>query len=800
MVFWQRKSTAAVSHEADVSSTGEGQPRDSADKSRGIDIATAAADLDKIQYAHQWDPNLPQEKLDAVKNALEHGDAAEIAEADRLFTENSPYEEVRAAVRNYDGGEVANTIRAWVIGMVFVTVGSGANMFLSLRSPAINFPAIVVLLLSFPIGNLWARVMPMRVFKTFGVEWTLNTGPFTIKEHTMITIMANVSISYAYSTDALLALQGKPFYDINLGWGFALLFTLSSQLIGISIAGMFRRFLVWPASMIWPSLFSNTSLLNALHDKSKREERDANGWHFFYCTAGMFLYYWIPGVLWQGLSVFAFLTWAKPNNIVVNQLFGGFTGLSLIPITFDWTYVTAYLSDPLLAPTHSHVNTLLGLFLLVILPIIGITYSGALYADYLPMVTSQTYDNTQSAYTVSNILNENYTFDLEKYKSYSPLFLSPALALNYGLSFAALISCLVHSGLFHGKEIWYRLKTAQKQEPDVHLKMMQKYREAPDWWYLGLLVASLALGLGTTLGYASQLPWWAFFVANIIALVFVVPTSMILGMSNILLSLNVISPFIAGFIIPGRPIGVMLFKVYSTITLGQAQTYTSDLKLAHYMKIGPQVTFWCQIVATIWAAIVQIAVMNWALGHIPNICDLEQASHFTCPNGRAFFSNSIVWGVIGPQRFFGPDGLYHNFNYFWLIGAVSPIVIWVMVRKLHIGFARYLNAPIFLGAMAWLPPATPISFSTWAIVGLVFNKYIRTRYNAWWRKYNYLTAAGLDVGLVISTIIIFFAITLPNVTIPQWWGNVAVFETADASYSAVLKTVADGETFGPATW
>lgn len=27
----------------------------------------------------------------------------------------------------------------------------------------------------------------------------------------------------------------------------------------------------------------------------------------------------------------------KPNNVVINQLFGGYTGLSLIPITFDWT-------------------------------------------------------------------------------------------------------------------------------------------------------------------------------------------------------------------------------------------------------------------------------------------------------------------------------------------------------------------------------------------------------------------------------------------------------------------------------
>ena len=36
------------------------------------------------------------------------------------------------------------------------------------------------------------------------------------------------------------------------------------------------------------------------------------------------------------------------------------------------------------------------------------------------------------------------------------------------------------------------------------------------------------------------------------------------------IALNVLSPFLAGFMIPGKPIGVMIFKVFSTITLGQA--------------------------------------------------------------------------------------------------------------------------------------------------------------------------------------------------------------------------------------
>lgn len=126
---------------------------------------------------------------------------------------------------------------------------------------------------------------------------------------------------------------------------------------------------------------------------------------------------------------------------------------------------------------------------------------------------------------------------------------------------------------------------------------------------------------------------------------------------------------------------------------------------------------------------------------------------------------------------FGPGSMYVNFNWFWLIGAVTPVILWVLGRKMKIGLARHLNAPILFGAMAWLPPATPISFSTWAFWGLVFNYGIRKKFNGWWRTYNYVTAAALDAGLILSTIVIFFAITMSGVTIPQWWGNVDVYNT-----------------------
>lgn len=246
---FRRQDTSTGQDEIEVSSSGShdhASPTfDEKTTHHSSHDITATEEVRDVKKSHKWDPNLPQEEIDRLDDAIKTGDVEKITKIENTFAEDSPYQEVRAAVRNTDDGSIANTVRAWILGMIFVTLGSGLNMFLSMRSPAINFPAIVVQLIVYPIGCLWARVIPMKVFNTFGVKWTFNTGPFTIKEHVVITLMSSVSIGYAYSTDALLALKAKPLYNIDLGWGFQLLFTLSSQLIGIALAGMFRRFLIW---------------------------------------------------------------------------------------------------------------------------------------------------------------------------------------------------------------------------------------------------------------------------------------------------------------------------------------------------------------------------------------------------------------------------------------------------------------------------------------------------------------------------------------------------------------------------
>jgi hypothetical protein len=52
----------------------------------------------------------------------------------------------------------ANTIRAWVIGMIATTVVSAVNLLFSLRNPSINIYVYVVQLLAYPMGVGMAKV------------------------------------------------------------------------------------------------------------------------------------------------------------------------------------------------------------------------------------------------------------------------------------------------------------------------------------------------------------------------------------------------------------------------------------------------------------------------------------------------------------------------------------------------------------------------------------------------------------------------------------------------------------------
>lgn len=301
---------------------------------------------------------------------------------------------------------------------------------------------------------------------------------------------------------------------------------------------------------------------------------------FFYITAASFIYYWIPGFLAQFLSIMAFVTWIYPQSPVINQLFGGTSGLSLLPLTLDWTTITGFVGNPLVIPWHAISNILIGLVIFYIFLASGLHYSNTWFSQFLPMSDSQIYDNTANVYEIKSIVTPQLTLDEQAYKEYSPLFLSTTFAISYGLSFAAIAALIVHTYLYHGKELMGRFRKWRTPEvEDIHLKLMRKYKEVPEWWYLSFFFIMIILSVITIYVYPTHFVWWAFLLAIGISTFFALPIGMIQAQTGISIGLNVLTEFIMGYIQPGRPLALMLFKTYGYITMVQGLSFVSDLKL-----------------------------------------------------------------------------------------------------------------------------------------------------------------------------------------------------------------------------
>jgi OPT family oligopeptide transporter len=124
--------------------------------------------------------------------------------------------------------------------------------------------------------------------------------------------------------------------------------------------------------------------------------------------------------------------------------------------------------------------------------------------------------------------------------------------------------------------------------------------------------------------------------------VYTIPIGVILAISNQAVGLNVITELIIGYLLPGRPLAMMLFKTWGYITMTQALSFVGDFKLGHYMKIPPRPMFFCQVVATIIAGTVQLAVQAWLFSNVEDLCSSTQKDGFICPSTTVFGTASII--------------------------------------------------------------------------------------------------------------------------------------------------------------
>ncbi|KAI7895930.1 OPT family small oligopeptide transporter [Mucor mucedo] len=663
------------------------------------------------------------------------------------------------------------TFRAMFVAILLAALSSSVQQLMLFKPVGAGLSDTFLLILGYVICTLWARYLPKG-------GW-LNPGPFTIKEHTCIYIVvasANVS---AYGTYILTAQELFYTDSPSVAGGIFLLF--ATQIVGYGIAGQLRPYLVYPANMTWPLSLPVVSLLKTFNtDAAEAKWRTR---FFFIIFGGIFIYEFLPQYMFPLLGGVSIVCIAKNDSVWVQRLFGGINpneGLGILQFTFDWSQMSNM--APLVIPLWIQLNVFAGVLLLWIL--IPLTYYYDVWdARSLPFISSKLFkieNGTYIPYPQTTVLNPDNSLNKTLFAEVGNPNYSTSNALLYVYMNMAITASMTHVALFHGKEIWSGFRHLKRKistgDIDIHMKLMQAYPEVPSWWYY--LVFVIGIGLNIGVGYAnhSQLPWWGFILAIATSSILSLPLNMITAMTGYGFGLNVFTEMICGFVLPGYPIANMYFKTIGYNTMHQAGLMARDLKISHYIKVPPKMTFLHQMVGTIVGCVFNYIVNASVVKNEREILLSATGNQFW--NGNSFQTinaAAITWGAIGPMAMFGPGTKYYLFLWAFIIGFFLPIPGWYLHKKFpNVGF-QYFSVPMFITGMTITPGSSTSWLNTSFIVVIISQVYIKRRYSEWFAKHNFLMSAALDSGASLMaffvSVVFYGAAGGKVIEFPSWWGN-----------------------------
>ncbi|CAG8582907.1 7331_t:CDS:2, partial [Scutellospora calospora] len=330
---------------------------------------------------------------------------------------------VASSVSTYDDPSLpCMTFRYWVLSTLFTALGAAISVFYYFRPSRILFSILFVILASYILGKWMEKILPNRIFRIINWEFNLNPGPFNYKEHVCIGAAASAGGVLAYAVD-IIAVQ-ELFYNIKVDFLIGFLLLISSQMLGYGLAGFVRKYLVYPANMIWPQSLVYATMYNTLHGNIFETNKKIR---FFYIAfASMLVWQFIPEYLFLWLTSISILCLVAPGNNVAKLLGSGYRGAGVLDFTLNWNSIDA---------------------------------------QKFPFLSTHSFDKFGKT-----------ALNVTAYNNYSPVYISTAFAVVYGYNFAQFTAVIVHVLLFHGKEIWSHYKQTREEElDDIHCKLMSVY-------------------------------------------------------------------------------------------------------------------------------------------------------------------------------------------------------------------------------------------------------------------------------------------------------------------------------------
>ncbi|KAG9008887.1 hypothetical protein FRB90_008680, partial [Tulasnella sp. 427] len=533
-----------------------------------------------------------------------------IGEVEEHIEDDSPYPIVRACVSNTDDPDMpVMTLRMWSVGLTFSVMGGCMNLFLSLRYPSIWLSNAILVVVSFVTGKVLERIMPIRLW--FIPSWIplvgdrsicLNPGPFNIKEHGLICMMASNCINTPYGLH--MVLTARKHYNLLLGPGpSGLIWLVRTKAVRVSkfeaLVGIFL-----------PSNLAVAAVLNAFHaGDADKGSHDLTRLRFFTIVTILYAFYhFLPGFLFTALSYFSFVCWIRPNAVIA--LIGG------SPMVIPWT-------------VSVHVFAGFVTFYWILLPILY--YTDTWNTGHLPIMGWAAYDRFAQAYDLDRVLNPDRTLNLTAYEEYSPVYIPISFIMTYFIAFIFTTTVIVATILDYGKEILNVARSKIVEDEDVHARLMKSYPEVPGAWSAGVLLVSLSLAITAIKIGDVDTPVWGLFLAIALSVVYTIPTLYIYSYSGKVPTMNLTFELVAGSIWRGRPLALMTFKTLCVQWYLSGVGFVESLKLGHYLKIPSRSTFIVQVVAAVVVSAAQVGLQQWIFNTVPDLCDPDQKGFLTCP-------------------------------------------------------------------------------------------------------------------------------------------------------------------------
>ncbi|KAG2061444.1 OPT superfamily oligopeptide transporter [Suillus hirtellus] len=668
----------------------------------------------------------------------------------------------------------ALTFRFWVLGTGLATFGSVLSEIYFWKPQNATVSALFQLIISYILGNAMHYAMPST-----GIWRHLNPGPFNIKEHTCITIMASTASTTATAIGIIATLD--LFYGVTLNPGAAIFQTFASQSIGYGFAGLLRTLLVWPTYALYPNQLPSISLLQSMHFGGLLNSKKMK--YFWIVFWAIFCWEIIPTWMFPLLTAFSVICLAdNGRSAVVRNIFGGGgsnEGLGLLSFSFDWSLITqAY---PLYWPLQTQVSSWIGLAFGYAL-MTGCYYTDVFqgYSRGLPFMSTALFTGNGSSYNQSAILTPDNTLDPAKYAEVGPPFMTTTYAVSTLMSYASMGAAFSHILLWHWRELWGAFKgfnflKSEQEFDDVHFQRMKVYKEVPQWWYGSVFIVSLGLAIGMAYVGINTLPWWSLIVFTILSFIIAVILGFIYSVTGFQIPTGGFVQVIAAYVHPQQPVQNMYAKLYGYNTAYQTFAMLSDLKLGQYAKVPPRATFVAQISGTILGAIFNYVLYKSIVdAHRDVLINPIGTRIWSGWGSQEINSAAITWGALSAELY-GPGKTYFQLPLGLLYGFLAPFLLYAMHRL----FPRqriwsYLNMPIIFTYLGWLPYSVNGMWWPGFIIGLYTQWWVRTRKPRWYIKYNYLTSAALDGGTSIIYFILNFAVFGASgnaISFPTWWGN-----------------------------